>query len=88
MFKRIQFKIYSFMYKICNADLASVGIKVKEQLRNFLQDVLPSNIRGAFGKFLAWPFISVTDLQTLSCLVSFSRTIFPLYYDTNVMRIL
>ena len=44
MFKRIQFKIYSFMYKICNADLASVGIKVKEQLHNFLQDVLPSNI--------------------------------------------
>ena len=28
-------------------------------------------IRGAFGKFLAWSFISVTDLQTLSCLVSF-----------------
>ena len=28
-------------------------------------------IRGAFGKFLAWSIISVTDLQTLSCLVSF-----------------
>ena len=28
-------------------------------------------IRGAFGKFLAWSFISVTNLQTLSCLVSF-----------------
>ena len=28
-------------------------------------------IRGAFGKFLAWSFISVTDLLTLSCLVSF-----------------
>ena len=28
-------------------------------------------VRGAFGKFLAWSFISVTDLQTLSCLVSF-----------------
>ena len=28
-------------------------------------------IRGAFGKFLAWSFISVTDLQNLSCLVSF-----------------
>ena len=27
-------------------------------------------IRGAFGKFLALSFISVTDLQTLSCLVS------------------
>ena len=26
---------------------------------------------GAFGKFVAWSFISVTDLQTLSCLVSF-----------------
>ena len=30
-----------------------------------------SKLRGAFGKFLAWSFISVTDLQTLSCLVSF-----------------
>ena len=28
-------------------------------------------LRGAFGKFLAWSFISVTDLQNLSCLVSF-----------------
>ena len=28
-------------------------------------------IRGAFGKFLAWSYISVTDLQTLLCLVSF-----------------
>ena len=28
-------------------------------------------IRGAFGKFLTWSFISVTDLQTLSCLVLF-----------------
>ena len=28
-------------------------------------------LRGAFGKFLAWSFISVTDLQTLSCLVPF-----------------
>ena len=27
-------------------------------------------VRGAFGKFLAWSFISVTDLQTLSCLIS------------------
>ena len=28
-------------------------------------------VRGAFGKFLAWSIISVTDVQTLSCLVSF-----------------
>ena len=27
--------------------------------------VLTWHIRGAFGKFLAWSFISVTDLQTL-----------------------
>ena len=37
---------------------------------------LPNNtanvaVRGAFGKFLAWSFISITDLQTLSCLVLF-----------------
>ena len=28
-------------------------------------------LRGAFGKFLAWYFISVAVLQTISCLVSF-----------------
>ena len=28
-------------------------------------------VRGAFGKFLARSVISVTDLQTLLCLVSF-----------------
>ena len=28
-------------------------------------------IRGVFGKFLAWSYISVTNLQTLSCVVSF-----------------
>ena len=47
-----------------------------------------SDIRGAFGKFLAWSFISVTDLQTFSCLVSFQRAIFPLCYGTNFIRIL
>ena len=30
-----------------------------------------TEIQGAFGKFLAWSFISVTNLQTISCLVSF-----------------
>ena len=34
---------------------------------------LTANIRGAFGKFLAWYFISVTDLQTILCLVSFKE---------------
>ena len=29
------------------------------------------HVRGAFGKFLAWSCVSVTDLQTLSCLVPF-----------------
>ena len=33
--------------------------------------VLFGFLRGAFGKYLAWSFISVTDLQTLSCLESF-----------------
>ena len=28
-------------------------------------------IREAFGKFLAWSYISITDLQTVSCVVSF-----------------
>ena len=45
-------------------------------------------LRGAFGKFLAGSFISVTDLQTLSCLISFWRTIFSLCYGTNSMRII
>ena len=30
-----------------------------------------SHIRGAFGKYVAWSFFSVTDKQTHSCLVSF-----------------
>ena len=46
------------------------------------------SIRGAFGKFLAWSFISETNLQTLSCLVSFLRAIFLLCHSTNVMRML
>ena len=29
------------------------------------------SIRGVFGKFLAWSFILITDLQTISRLVSF-----------------
>ena len=45
-------------------------------------------IRGVIRKFLAWSYISVTDLQTLSCLISFIRTIFPLCYGTNYMSIL
>ena len=52
--------------------------------RIFIFDTL----RGAFGKFLAWSFISVTDLQTLLCLISFERTLFPLCHGTNFMRIL
>ena len=31
-------------------------------------------VRWALGKFLAWSFISVIDLQTLSCLVSFKKS--------------
>ena len=34
---------------------------------DFLAEIF---VRGAFGKFLAWSFISVTNLQTLSFLVS------------------
>ena len=38
---------------------------------SIVYETLDNNVRGAFGKFLAWSFISVTNLQTLSCLVSF-----------------
>ena len=50
--------------------------------------LLNKHIRGTFGKFLAWYFISVNDVRTLSCLVSFQRTISPLCYGKNLMRIL
>ena len=43
-------------------------------VRNYvsvLTTAMIKNVRGAFGKFLAWSFISVTDIHTLSCLVSF-----------------
>ena len=39
--------------------------------RGYLLFLGEYQIRGTFGKFLAWSFISVTDLQILSCLVSF-----------------
>ena len=53
------------------------------------EDILTKlELRGAFGMFLAWSFISVTDLQTLSWLVSFYRAIFSLYYEINFKRIL
>ena len=39
-------------------------------------------LRRTFGKFLAWSFISVTDLQALSCLVSFLRAIFFMLWQT------
>ena len=45
--------------------------KVRDNLKHNSLQIYLSLVRGAFGKFLAWSFISVTDLQTLSCLVSF-----------------
>ena len=35
-----------------------------------------NEIRGTFGKFLAWSFISVTNLQTLSCWYHFKELSF------------
>ena len=35
-----------------------------------------AKIQGSFRKFVAWYFISVTDLQTRSCLVSFKELSF------------
>ena len=60
-----------------------LNIKEKDFLNNFIPHDPPTNpyivkcilifciIRGTFGKFLAWSFIPVTDLQTLLCMVSF-----------------
>ena len=47
-----------------------------------------STVTRALGKFVAWSFISVTDLKTLSCLVSFKRADFPLFYCINFTRLL
>ena len=41
------------------------NVNMYVSLQNLIQ------IRGAFGKFFAWSFISVTDFQPLSCVVSF-----------------
>ena len=46
--------------KMCNGFIKSSATLLEKR-----------DIRGAFGKLLAWYFISVTDLQTLSCLVPF-----------------
>ena len=45
--------------------------KLRSYSRHTIKPLGSIKIRGAFGKFLAWSFISVTDFQTLSCLVSF-----------------
>ena len=42
-----------------------------DNIANSMDELKILNIRGAFGKFLAWSLISVTDLQNLSCFVSF-----------------
>ena len=57
---------------------------VKQVTYKLVKDRLhvDGHVRGSFGKFLAWSFISGTDLQTLSCLVSFSRATFLLCYGT------
>ena len=52
------------------------------------------NIPVAFGKYVAWSFISETDGQTHSCLVSFQIAIFTLrllcwetnFHDDDVMQ--
>ena len=49
------------------------------------------NIPVAFGKYVAWSFISESDGQTHSCLVSFQIAIFPfrlLCWETNFMMML
>ena len=43
----------------------------KKKMLKFLTFCRKTRVRGAFGKFLAWSIISVTDVQALSCLVSF-----------------
>ena len=52
----------------CLLLMPAILIKKQEGKKIPKQDL---NIRGAFGKFLARSFILVTDLQNLSCLVSF-----------------
>ena len=62
----------SLFKPILVADFVTMAnVKVEKKLPNFYTLVILSNNRGAFGKFLAWSYISVTDLQTLSCVVSF-----------------
>ena len=45
-------------------------------------------IRGAFGKYVARSFFSVTDKQTHLCLVSFLITVCPLCQGTNFIIML
>ena len=44
VFKHNQFKIYSFMQKICNSDHFSRRKIVNKQAHIFLRDMLPSDI--------------------------------------------
>ena len=64
----------------CSAALVNMGTLHRYNFDKYTENMLyrTRSVRynvhdctRAFGKFLAWAFISVTDLQTLSCLVSF-----------------
>ena len=62
------------LYLLYINDLVHVPENIQSQVRSFADDTAvyltvtnmqDSQVRGAFGKFLAWSFISKTDLQNL-----------------------
>ena len=75
MVSYVEYKFYNLGARMHSEDSGLTGkmsIKIQAFADRYFHQVCPNClIRGAFGKFLAWSIISVTDLQTLSCLVSF-----------------
>ena len=76
-----------FQCHVC-LHIASVKYEIIESSIVLQCIILVSILRGTFGKFLAWSFISACNLQTLSWLLSFEIAIFSLCYSTNFIRML
>ena len=70
--------ILCLFFTVSSVDRQSyiVAFPVHTHLLSIIHDnvsitIILLHVRGAFRKFLAWYFISATDLQTTSCWVSF-----------------
>ena len=64
----INYVVYLFSKDISCYTYVLIAFKMTRSLNSYCIDVI---VRGAFGKYVARSFFSVTDKQTHSCMVSF-----------------